>query len=91
MLLWSLNDYQLPVHNFVGHSDIVLEMGWRIVDLQMSEVQLVTWSKDNSLRMWRLDPQVLKLCGHSFDEDDFVEAIEFESSDTDTLRGKISK
>lgn len=28
------------------------------------EYQLVTWSRDQTLRMWRIDPALQKLCGY---------------------------
>ena len=29
LLLWNLTDLSNPVHSFVGHTDVVLEFGWR--------------------------------------------------------------
>ncbi|KAF3832168.1 hypothetical protein F7725_025833 [Dissostichus mawsoni] len=48
LLLWSSLDLNSPVHAFVGHDDV--------------DYQLVTWSRDQTLRIWRVDPQLQKLC-----------------------------
>lgn len=63
LLLWSMMDTSGPVHTFVGHSDVVLEFEWRYCtdESLSSEFQLVTWAKDNSLRIWKIDQQLLKV------------------------------
>ncbi|XP_074645024.1 GATOR2 complex protein WDR59-like isoform X3 [Tubulanus polymorphus] len=64
LLLWNKNDLLQPVHTFVGHTDVVLEFEWRKqVGVDGGDYQLVTWSKDQSLRIWRIDPHLQKLCG----------------------------
>ncbi|GLV45719.1 WD repeat domain 59 [Carabus blaptoides fortunei] len=64
LLLWNLTNRNTPVHTFVGHSDVVLEFEWRPQQTDTSDYQLVTWSKDQTLRVWRIDPYLQKLCGH---------------------------
>lgn len=29
LLLWNLNNPSVPVHTFVGHTDVILEFEWR--------------------------------------------------------------
>ncbi|XP_051920171.1 GATOR complex protein WDR59 isoform X2 [Hippocampus zosterae] len=62
LLLWSTLDLNSPVHAFVGHDDVVLEFQWRPRKEGCKDFQLVTWSRDQTLRIWRLDPQLQKLC-----------------------------
>lgn len=69
LLLWNLSNLSLPVHTFVGHTDVVLEFGWRKNRNEISDYQLITWSKDQSLRIWRIEPFLQKLCGFDLDVD----------------------
>lgn len=60
-----------PVHTFTGHHDLVKGMAWRTssgghsggVD-GSSAYQLVSWSKDQELRLWRMEAQHLEACGY---------------------------
>ncbi|POM72886.1 WD repeat protein, partial [Phytophthora palmivora] len=51
------------VHSFVGHSDLVKGMAWRVRP-QTSVYQLVSWSKDQELRLWHVDVPQLEACGY---------------------------
>jgi WD40 repeat protein len=51
------------VHSFVGHGDLVKGMAWRVRP-QTSVYQLVSWSKDQELRMWHVDTPQLEACGY---------------------------
>ncbi|KAM3625977.1 uncharacterized protein V6R79_020733 [Siganus canaliculatus] len=62
LLLWSTLDLNSPVHAFVGHDDVVLEFQWRPQKEGSKDYQLVTWSRDQTLRIWRVDPQLQMLC-----------------------------
>uniref|UniRef100_A0A3P9NRB4 WD repeat domain 59 n=1 Tax=Poecilia reticulata TaxID=8081 RepID=A0A3P9NRB4_POERE len=62
LLLWSVLDLNSPVHAFVGHDDVVLEFQWRPQKEGSRDFQLVTWSRDQTLRIWRVEPQLQKLC-----------------------------
>uniref|UniRef100_G3PZZ6 WD repeat domain 59 n=1 Tax=Gasterosteus aculeatus aculeatus TaxID=481459 RepID=G3PZZ6_GASAC len=62
LLLWNTLDLNSPVHAFVGHDDVVLEFQWRPQKQGSKDYQLVTWSRDQTLRIWRVDPQLQKLC-----------------------------
>ncbi|XP_042204351.1 GATOR complex protein WDR59-like isoform X3 [Homarus americanus] len=69
LLLWSVTDMSSPVHTFVGHSDVVLEFEWRQNTNNPGEHQLVTWARDYSLRIWKIDQQLQRLCGHDTEEE----------------------
>uniref|UniRef100_A0A3P8RJ04 WD repeat domain 59 n=1 Tax=Amphiprion percula TaxID=161767 RepID=A0A3P8RJ04_AMPPE len=67
LLLWSTLDLNSPVHAFVGHDDVVLEFQWRPQKEGSKDFQLVTWSRDQTLRIWRVDPQLQKVfCSYVF-------------------------
>uniref|UniRef100_A0A3P8YKN9 RWD domain-containing protein n=1 Tax=Esox lucius TaxID=8010 RepID=A0A3P8YKN9_ESOLU len=60
LLLWSSLDLNNPVHAFVGHDDVVLEFQWRPQKEGSKDYQLVTWSRDQTLRIWKVDTQLQK-------------------------------
>ncbi|XP_033013314.1 GATOR complex protein WDR59 isoform X1 [Lacerta agilis] len=64
LLLWNVFDLNTPVHTFVGHDDVVLEFQWRKQKEGSKDYQLVTWSRDQTLRMWRVDCQLQRLCSN---------------------------
>ncbi|GAB6032166.1 hypothetical protein CHUAL_010817 [Chamberlinius hualienensis] len=66
LLLWNTNSLVSPVHTFMGHNDVVLEFQWRELT-EAKEFQLVTWSRDQNLRIWKIDQQLQKLCSHDVD------------------------
>ncbi|PVD21064.1 hypothetical protein C0Q70_19230 [Pomacea canaliculata] len=70
LYLWNMdaqNQVQ-PIHTFVGHKDVVLEFQWRRQTDGVRDYQLVTWSRDQSLRIWRIEPSLQRLCGHDTGE-----------------------
>uniref|UniRef100_A0A667XP97 WD repeat domain 59 n=1 Tax=Myripristis murdjan TaxID=586833 RepID=A0A667XP97_9TELE len=69
LLLWSTLDLNSPVHAFVGHDDVVLEFQWRPLKEGSKDYQLVTWSRDQTLRIWRVDSQLQKLCANDIVEE----------------------
>nr|XP_028595156.1 GATOR complex protein WDR59 isoform X1 [Podarcis muralis] len=71
LLLWNVFDLNTPVHTFVGHDDVVLEFQWRKQKEGSKDYQLVTWSRDQTLRMWRVDCQLQRLCSN-----DLLEGVE---------------
>ncbi|XP_055010272.1 GATOR complex protein WDR59 isoform X2 [Boleophthalmus pectinirostris] len=73
LLLWSTLELNNPVHAFVGHDDVVLEFQWRPQKEGSKDYQLVTWSRDQTLRIWRVDPQLQRLCVS--DVDDLMEDL----------------
>lgn len=80
LLLWNTTNKASPVHTFVGHRDVVLEFEWRKQRPGETDFQLVTWSKDQTLLVWKIEPYLQKLCGYEaedHDDDDLsiIEAI----------------
>jgi hypothetical protein len=54
--LWSLHDLNNPVRQYIGHTDIMTAFDWRIIEVNgVKEYQLVTWSKDQNLKLWYVD------------------------------------
>ncbi|XP_054934928.1 GATOR2 complex protein WDR59 isoform X9 [Physeter macrocephalus] len=77
LLLWNVFDLNTPVHTFVGHDDVVLEFQWRKQKEGSKDYQLVTWSRDQTLRMWRVDSQMQRLCANDILDGvgEFIESI----------------
>ncbi|KAI9328020.1 WD40-repeat-containing domain protein [Zopfochytrium polystomum] len=68
LTLWSCDRLDEPVTTFAGHTDVVREFVWRVrggnprsADAQF---QLVTWSKDQTLRLWPVDNNTLEAVGY---------------------------
>ncbi len=58
-----------PIYTVEGHTDVVKEYVWRWrgggdPEHDDREFQLVTWSKDRTLRLWPIDSSVMKAAGH---------------------------
>ncbi|CEG37428.1 Conserved WD40 repeat-containing protein [Plasmopara halstedii] len=51
------------VHSFVGHNALIRGMAWRVRP-QSNVFQLVSWSKDQELRLWHVDVPQLEACGY---------------------------
>ncbi|XP_029054002.1 GATOR complex protein WDR59 isoform X1 [Osmia bicornis bicornis] len=68
LLLWNITNLSAPIYTFVGHTDVVLEFQWRHQKLENSDFELITWSKDQCLRIYKIDPFLKKLCGHGIDD-----------------------
>lgn len=59
----------VPVHRFVGHTDTVREFLFRSqggADAAYDDraFQLITWSKDQTLRLWPIHADLLRAVGH---------------------------
>ncbi|KAG0709286.1 hypothetical protein DFH29DRAFT_887529 [Suillus ampliporus] len=54
-----------PVEVFEGHADVVKEFVWRKGGLEGGEYQLITWSKDRTLRFWPVDAETMEKVGHT--------------------------
>ncbi|KAJ9579708.1 hypothetical protein L9F63_004634, partial [Diploptera punctata] len=78
--LWNIANQTSPVHTFVGHTDVVLEFQWRKHKEDSLDYELITWSKDQSLRIWRIEPFLQKLCGHERDVDHSIDTQEAEDA-----------
>lgn len=67
--LWALSHSEPsgigvdPVHTYTGHSDLVKGVVWRARP-SAGAYQLVSWAKNQELRMWRVDAQHLEACGY---------------------------
>ncbi|KAI9278116.1 hypothetical protein BY458DRAFT_432319 [Sporodiniella umbellata] len=74
LTLYSRKCAEIPVHSFEGHQDTVKEFVWRCKgevnghDGDSREFQLVTWSKDQNLRLWPVSKEVMKRVGHEPNE-----------------------
>ncbi|XP_076222881.1 WD repeat domain 59 isoform X2 [Nomia melanderi] len=68
LLLWNTTNLSAPIYTFSGHTDVVLEFQWRHQKLENSDFELITWSKDQCLRIYKIDPILKKLCGHGMDD-----------------------
>jgi WD40 repeat protein len=60
-----------PVHRFEGHDDVVKEFVWRArggeqADFDDREFQLVTWSKDRTLRIWPVQRELTEKVGFTY-------------------------
>ncbi|KAI5632601.1 hypothetical protein NE865_14704 [Phthorimaea operculella] len=55
-------------HRLVGHTDTVQTMVWR-PNTSPANYQLVTWGRDQSLRVWAMQPSLLKMCNHYLPDD----------------------
>ncbi|KAL3280859.1 hypothetical protein HHI36_004087 [Cryptolaemus montrouzieri] len=64
LLLWNTANRATPMHTFTGHKDVVLEFEWRHKRPGDSCFQLITWSKDQTLLVWKIEPFLQKLCGY---------------------------
>uniref|UniRef100_A0A1A9WBJ0 RWD domain-containing protein n=1 Tax=Glossina brevipalpis TaxID=37001 RepID=A0A1A9WBJ0_9MUSC len=73
LLLWSNSKQYDPVCSFVGHTDVILDFAWRPDRENSSEIELVTWSRDRTLRVWKIDDILLKLCEPDFDSNENYE------------------
>ncbi|KDQ52927.1 hypothetical protein JAAARDRAFT_61692 [Jaapia argillacea MUCL 33604] len=62
--MYAHSNTQIPVEVFEGHTDVVKEFVWRRGGESGGEFQLITWSKDRTLRFWPVGPDVMQRVGH---------------------------
>ncbi|XP_036149984.1 GATOR complex protein WDR59 isoform X3 [Monomorium pharaonis] len=86
LLLWNTSNLSTPIYTFVGHTDVVLEFQWRHQKLENSEFELVTWSKDQCLRIFKISPFIKKLCSNGMDDGLSVYSQYSEESNLRTLQ-----
>ena len=55
--MWDIDCFEEPINSFAGHLDVVLDFGWNPV--HFDEFELITWAKDNTLRLWNVDTKPL--------------------------------
>ncbi|CAL1710706.1 unnamed protein product [Somion occarium] len=63
--MWNPAVSNEPVERFEGHSDVVKEFVWRRGSHGNDSFQLITWSKDRTLRFWPVDTEVMQKAGDS--------------------------
>ncbi|KAI0764721.1 hypothetical protein C8Q74DRAFT_1283552 [Fomes fomentarius] len=61
--MYAHEDPTLPIEKFEGHADVVKEFVWRRGGDDNSEFQLITWSKDKTLRFWPVDTDMIQRAG----------------------------
>ena len=54
-------DVKGPVEVFEGHRDVVKEFVWRTGGRDGNAYQLITWSKDKTLRFWPIDSEMMQV------------------------------
>lgn len=72
LLLWKNACQTTPVCSFVGHTDVILDFAFRPNRSNLNEMELVTWSRDQTLRVWKIDEKMQRACGKDSDEDDIL-------------------
>lgn len=71
LLLWNNSKQNAPICSFVGHTDVVLDFAWRPKRNNSSpDMELITWSRDQSVRVWKIDEALQKQCESPLPEDD---------------------
>ncbi|KAH9843960.1 uncharacterized protein C8Q71DRAFT_21868 [Rhodofomes roseus] len=63
--MYAYDDPHIPVDVFQGHADVVKEFVWRRGGQDCSDFQLITWSKDKTLRFWPIDAESMHKAGLS--------------------------
>lgn len=70
--LWSLSDTAAPIYSFGlqnAHQDVVTSMEWRTsTNGDKKQYQLVTWSKDQHLKCWKIDQPIFDRLDRRDDE-----------------------
>lgn len=69
LCMWAKDKPDEPVHRFQGHRDTVKEylirtQGGSNRERDDRKFQLITWSKDQTLRLWPISEDMMKAVGH---------------------------
>lgn len=92
LLLWNNSCQTQPICSFVGHTDVVLDFAFRPKRSNDSDWELITWSRDQTLKKWKIDEQLQKLCNTDHLEVDEENVILEESSGPeDRAKYKLNK
>lgn len=74
LVIWTCLCMSMPARTFLAHPDVVLEFAWRkprqAFFPDATEYQLVTWSKDQSLHLWNVNPKHKGPCVHEVSEEE---------------------
>lgn len=94
LLLWNNSCQTQPICSFVGHTDVVLDFAFRPKRSQLdSDWELITWSRDQTLKKWKIDEELQKLCmtdlGPEVDEENVI--LEESSAPEDRAKYKLNK
>lgn len=80
LLLWSNSkNSQSPVCSFTGHKDVILDFAYRNDPYSRSDdLEICTWSRDQTFRVWKLDQELQNLCNQNTTEtENGVAALEY--------------
>ncbi|KAF7977533.1 hypothetical protein HWV62_3304 [Athelia sp. TMB] len=75
-----------PVEVFEGHTDVVKEFVWRKGGRDGGEYQLITWSKDRTLRFWPVDEETMQKVKHAPRKPEFAPRMRSTSSSDQSFR-----
>lgn len=71
LLLWNNARQSSPICSFQGHNDVILDFAWRPNrHYENSDMELITWSRDQTLRVWHVDETIQKMCEPDTPDDD---------------------
>ncbi|KAL4080027.1 hypothetical protein V8B97DRAFT_1863860 [Scleroderma yunnanense] len=62
--MWAEGNPLTPAVVFEGHTDVVKEFVWRKGGAYGPEYQLITWSKDRTLRFWPVSSDAMEKVGY---------------------------
>ncbi|XP_055383102.1 GATOR complex protein Wdr59 [Condylostylus longicornis] len=89
LCLWSNYRQSDPICTFVGHTDVILDFAWRSNRNEDSnDLEIITWSRDQTLRLWKIEDQLLDLCEPPSQQ---IYCDVDEEKDTSSTKGSISK
>lgn len=71
LLLWNNARQSSPICSFQGHNDVILDFAWRPNrQYENADMELITWSRDQTLRVWNVDESIQKMCEPDTPDDD---------------------
>lgn len=68
----------------VGHTDVIVDFDWRSRPPTSSGCEIVSWSKDQTLRVWRIDNQFIEM---NVDNSDFEIECEAPENACESMEG----